>query len=206
MTITFFSTQPYDKAFFTAANKQFGYTLVFHTHALSPATAATVNGGVVCIFVNDGCNAEVVEILARQGVTLVALRCAGYNNIDAVAVANHGIAVVRVPAYSPQAVAEHAVALLMTLNRKTHKAYNRVREQNFALNGLMGFDVYGKTVGVVGTGNIGQAFCRIMLGFGCRVLAFDVVANVQMQQMGVQYVDLGTLFAESDIISLHCPL
>jgi len=206
MTITFFSTQPYDKAFFTAANKQFGYQLVFHTHALSEATAATVNGGVVCIFVNDACNAAVVSILAQQGVKLVALRCAGYNNIDAVALASHNIPVVRVPAYSPHAVAEHAVALLMTLNRKTHKAYNRVREQNFSLNGLIGFDVYGKTVGVIGTGNIGQALCRIMLGFGCRVLAFDVVASKPMEDIGVQYTDLGTLFAQSDILSLHCPL
>eukprot|EP01035_Chromulina_nebulosa_P058066 gene58066-79530_t len=144
--------------------------------------------------------------MAERGVKLIALRCAGFNNVDLQAAAAAGIKVVRVPAYSPYAVAEHAVALILTLNRKIHKAYNRVREQNFALQGLIGFDLHGKTVGVIGTGNIGQVFCKIMLGFGCRVLAFDLIANKQMEALGVEYMDVSSIFSEADIISLHCPL
>lgn len=207
MKITFFSAQPYDIQFFEQENNQHGFELDFYDVQLRSHTVQLAEGAtVVCIFVNDHCHAGIIEKLAAQGVQLIALRCAGFNNVDLQAAAAHGIRVVRVPAYSPQAVAEHAVALLMTLNRKTHKAYNRVREQNFALNGLLGFDVYGKTVGVVGTGNIGQAFARIMLGFGCRVLAFDLIANQELAAAGVEYTDLGTLFGASDIISLHCPL
>ncbi|MCU0334477.1 MAG: 2-hydroxyacid dehydrogenase [Chitinophagaceae bacterium] len=205
--ITFFSAQPYDIQFFEQENIQHGFELDFFDVQLRSHTVQLAEGAtVVCIFVNDHCHSGIIEKLAAQGVQLIALRCAGFNNVDLQAAAAHGMRVVRVPAYSPQAVAEHAVALLMTLNRKTHKAYNRVREQNFALNGLLGFDVYGKTVGVVGTGNIGQAFARIMLGFGCRVLAFDLVANQELTALGVEYTDLGYLFADSDIISLHCPL
>jgi D-lactate dehydrogenase len=207
MKITFFSAQPYDIQFFEQENNQYGYELDFYDVQLRSHTVQLAEGAtVVCIFVNDHCHAGIIEKLAAQGVQLIALRCAGFNNVDLQAAASHDIRVVRVPAYSPQAVAEHAVALLMTLNRKTHKAYNRVREQNFALNGLLGFDVHGKTVGVVGTGNIGQAFARIMLGFGCRVLAFDLIANQELAAAGVEYTDLGTLFSASDIISLHCPL
>lgn len=207
MKITFFSAQPYDIQFFEKENNQHGFELDFYDVQVRSHTVQLAEGAtVVCIFVNDHCHAGIIEKLAAQGVQLIALRCAGFNNVDLQTAAAHGIRVVRVPAYSPQAVAEHAVALLMTLNRKTHKAYNRVREQNFALNGLLGFDVYGKTVGVVGTGNIGQAFARIMLGFGCRVLAFDLIANQDLAAAGVEYTDLGTLFAGSDIISLHCPL
>jgi D-lactate dehydrogenase len=134
------------------------------------------------------------------------LRCAGFNNVDFEAAKKHNIRVCRVPAYSPQAVAEHAMAMILTLNRKTHKAYNRVRDQNFSLNGLLGFDLFGKTIGVIGTGNIGKSFARIAIGFGCKVLAFDVVLDPQLEQLGVEYTDLNTLFKESDIISLHCPL
>ena len=206
MTITFFSAQPYDNDFFSKANTEHAFDLVFNTHALNEASAATVKGEVVCAFVNDNCKAGVIEILAKQGVKLLALRSAGFNHVDLAAAAKYQITVVRVPAYSPHAVAEHAVALLMTLNRKTHKAYNRVREQNFALHGLLGFDVFGKTIGVIGTGNIGQVFCQIMLGFGCKVLAFDLVANKAMEHIGVRYTDLHEIFAESDVISLHCPL
>jgi D-lactate dehydrogenase len=207
MKIVFFSSQPYDERFFTKQNESFGFELEFLDAQLRSHTAQLAEGAeAVCVFVNDHCHAGIIEKLAGVGVKLIALRCAGFNNVDLEAAAKHGIVVVRVPAYSPQAVAEHAVALMMTLNRKTHKAYNRVREQNFALNGLLGFDLYGKTVGVVGTGNIGQAFCKIMLGFGCRVMAFDLVANKDMEALGVEYFDLSTIFAEADIISLHCPL
>ena len=205
--IVFYSAQPYDIRFFEKENSSFGYELEFFDVQLRSHTVQLAEGAdVVCIFVNDHCHAGIIEKLAAQGVKLIALRCAGFNNVDVAAAAAHGIGVVRVPAYSPQAVAEHAVALMMTLNRKTHKAYNRVREQNFALNGLLGFDVFGKTVGVVGTGNIGQAFAKIMLGFGCKVLAFDVVANKDLEALGVTYTNLPDMFATADIISLHCPL
>jgi D-lactate dehydrogenase len=207
MKITFFSTQPYDKEFFTEGNKAFGFQLEFHKSALELANAqAITDSEVVCIFVNDACNATIIEKLAERGVRLIALRCAGFNNVDLQAAAAADIKVVRVPAYSPYAVAEHAVALILTLNRKIHKAYNRVREQNFSLQGLLGFDLHGKTVGVIGTGNIGQVFCKIMLGFGCRVLAFDLIANKDMERLGVEYMDVSSIFAEADIVSLHCPL
>jgi D-lactate dehydrogenase len=148
----------------------------------------------------------VIAILAKQGVQLIALRCAGFNNVDLEAAANNNISIVRIPAYSPYAVAEHTLALLLTVNRKTHKAYNRVREQNFSLDGLLGFDLHGKTIGVIGTGNIGQVFCTIMLGLGCKVLAYDLIANKAMEKAGVEYTHLIDLFERSDIISLHCPL
>lgn len=207
MKITFFSTQPYDKTFFTACNDSYGFELEFHKSALDPINAQLlIASEVVCIFVNDQCNAAVIKIMAERGVKLIALRCAGFNNVDVEAAHQFGIKIVRVPAYSPEAVAEHAVALILTLNRKIHKAYNRVREQNFALNGLLGFDLHGKTVGIIGTGNIGKAFCRIMLGFGCRVMAFDLIANREMERLGVEYTDISSIFSVADIISLHCPL
>lgn len=207
MKITFFSTQPYDKEFFTRANEAFGYELEFHKSALEAGNAQAVhNSEAVCIFVNDACNAAIINILAGRGVKLIALRCAGFNNVDLQAAAAAGMKVVRVPAYSPYAVAEHTVGLILTLNRKIHKAYNRVREQNFALQGLLGFDLHGKTVGVIGTGNIGGVFCQIMMGFGCKVMAFDLVANKALMEAGVHYTDVGSIFAEADIVSLHCPL
>lgn len=207
MKVVFFSSQPYDVQFFTEQNKTFGYELDFLDAQLRSNTAQLAAGAeAVCIFVNDDCHAGIIEKLAQADVKIIALRCAGFNNVDLETAARLGIKVVRVPAYSPQAVAEHAVALIMALNRKTHKAYNRVREQNFSLNGLLGFDLYGKTVGIVGTGNNGQAFARIMLGFGCKVLAYDLSANHKLVGLGVEYVALSTLFASSDIISLHCPL
>ena len=207
MNIAFFSAQPYDKEFFTAHNQAFGYRLQFFDAALSGQTAGLANGyDAVCIFVNDKVNAGGITQLKEQGVKFIALRCAGFNNVDLDAAKEAGLRVCRVPAYSPEAVAEHAVALILTLNRKTHKAYNRVREQNFALQGLMGFDLCGKTVGVVGTGKIGQAFCRIMQGFGCRVIAFDLVANRDMEAVGVHYLPLLEVFQQADIVSLHTPL
>lgn len=207
MKITFFSAQPYDKIFFNQQNEQFGFELeYFETHLGPHIVEAISHTDAVCVFVNDKVNAEVMQVLATKGVKIIALRCAGFNNVDVEAAKQHGIKVCRVPAYSPQAVAEHAVAMMLTLNRKTHKAYNRVREQNFALNGLLGFDVYGKTIGVIGTGNIGKAFCKIMLGFGCRVLAFDLLVNKELETIGVEYKPLIELFEAADIVSLHCPL
>jgi len=207
MKITFFSTQPYDKSFFETHNKKFGFDLDFFEFALNEQTVHLVDTtDAVCVFVNDRVSESVVQGLASKGVGIIALRCAGFNNVDLKAANACKIKVVRVPAYSPHAVAEHAVAMIMALNRKTHKAYNRIREQNFSLNGLMGFDLCGKTVGVVGTGNIGQVFCKIMLGFGCRVLAFDVKEQDNMKEAGVKYVSLKDLLTSSDIISLHCPL
>jgi D-lactate dehydrogenase len=206
MKIAFFSTQPYDTAFFESANQALGHELAFFTQALEPTTLSLAKGAqAVCLFVNDQASAQVIEGLGALGVKIIALRCAGFNNIDIAAAKNNGIKVCRVAAYSPASVAEHAVALLLTLTRKTHKAYNRVREQNFALSGLLGFNLEGKKVGVIGTGNIGQAFCKIMLGFGCEVIAFDLIANKEMEALGVTYAPLIDVLA-ADIISLHCPL
>ena len=206
MKIAFFSTQPYDTAFFESANQAFGHELAFFTQALDPVTVSLAKGAqAVCLFVNDQASGPVIEGLKALGVQTIALRCAGFNNIDIEAAKIARIKVCRVAAYSPESVAEHAVALLLTLTRKTHKAYNRVREQNFALSGLLGFNIHGKKVGVIGTGNIGQAFCKIMLGFGCEVTAFDLIANKEMEALGVKYAPLIEVLA-SDIISLHCPL
>ncbi|MEI7628388.1 MAG: 2-hydroxyacid dehydrogenase [Bacteroidota bacterium] len=206
MKVVFFSTQPYDIQFFNLHKDEFGFELVYFESALSKKTVSLAeNAEAVCVFVNDKLTSEVIDLLAAQGVKIIALRCAGFNNVDLEAAKRNGIKVCRVPAYSPEAVAEHAVAMLLTLNRKTHKAYNRVREQNFSLNGLLGFDVHNKTIGVVGTGNIGKAFCKIMLGFGCKVSAFDVIANKDLEAIGVEFKPLQAVL-ESDIISLHCPL
>jgi Lactate dehydrogenase and related dehydrogenases len=205
MKTAFFSTQPYDKEYFTRYNTT--HELVFLDAPLDEKTAALAAGcEAICAFVNDTINEKVIQLLAEQGVRLIAMRSAGYNNIDLKAAQAHHMAIVRVPAYSPHAVAEHAVALILALNRKTHKAYNRVREGNFSLEKLTGFDLYGKTVGVIGTGKIGQVFCEIMLGFGCKVLAFDMIANRDMEAKGVEYLPLVKLLPQCDIISLHCPL
>jgi D-lactate dehydrogenase len=207
MKITFFSTKPYDKESFTKQNERFGFELEFlETHLGPHSTNAIDKSDAICVFVNDKVNEQVIEALAKKGVKIIALRCAGFNNVDLAAAKAHGIKVCRVPAYSPEAVAEHAVAMLLTLNRKTHKAYNRVREQNFSLDGLLGFDVHGKTVGVVGTGNIGKAFCKIMRGFGCRVVAYDIIANKELEALGVEFLPVMDVFKQADIISLHCPL
>lgn len=207
MKITFFSTQPYDRKFFNACNESFGFELeYFETHLGPHIVNAIEHTDVVCVFVNDKVNAAVIEVLAQKQVKIIALRCAGFNNVDIEAAKKYNIHVCRVPAYSPEAVAEHAVTMMLALNRKIHKAYNRVREQNFSLNGLLGFDVHGKTIGVVGTGNIGKAFCKIMLGFGCKVLAFDVIANKEIEALGITYLPLIDVLKQSDIISLHCPL
>lgn len=205
MKIVFFSSQPYDKQFFNQLNPQ-GYELIFQETSLNEQSVKLAAGAkAVCVFVNDKVNAGIIEQLASMKVGIIALRCAGFNNVDLEAAKAAGIKVCRVPAYSPEAVAEHAVAMLLTLNRKTHKAYNRVREQNFALQGLLGFNLHGKTIGVIGTGNIGKAFCKIMLGFGCKVMAFDLIANQELMAAGVDYQPLVEVL-KADIISLHCPL
>jgi D-lactate dehydrogenase len=207
MKIAFFSTKPYDREFFEKENEKYGFELhFFETHLGPHIVNAIENEDAVCVFVNDKLNRNVIEILAKKGVKYIALRCAGFNNVDLEAARDFDIQVCRVPAYSPEAVAEHAMAMLLTLNRKTHKAYNRVREQNFSLNGLLGFNLFQKKIGVVGTGKIGKAFVKIALGFGAEVIAYDLYPDETLINLGVKYVALETLFMESDIISLHCPL
>ncbi|HLL13304.1 MAG TPA: 2-hydroxyacid dehydrogenase [Rubrivivax sp.] len=207
MRVAIYSTRPNDREFLARANGAGRHQLVFLEARLDATTVAVAGGAqAVCVFVNDRLDAGVLQALHEAGVRLVALRCAGFNNVDLVAAAALGIAVGRVPEYSPHAVAEHTAALVLTLNRKIHRAYNRVREGNFALEGLLGFDLHGRTVGLVGTGRIGACFARIMVGFGCRVLATAPDINPDCEALGVHYVDLEALLAESDIVSLHCPL
>ncbi|MGE4289712.1 MAG: 2-hydroxyacid dehydrogenase [Salinivirgaceae bacterium] len=192
---------------FDMVNAAYNFELAYFEARFDHQTALLAAGAdAICVFVNDKVDAPALEILKEQGVKLVALRCAGFNNVDIEKAKALGIGVVRVPAYSPYAVAEHTLGLMLTLNRKLHKAYTRVRDGNFALDGLLGFDIHNKTIGVVGTGKIGQIFCKLMHGFGTRILAFDKFPNQEMQDMGVEYVDLQTLYQQSDIISLHCPL
>ncbi len=178
----------------------------YETHLGPHIVNVIENTDAVCVFVNDKLTAEVIESLASKGVKIIALRCAGFNNVDTEAAKQKGIAVCRVPAYSPEAVAEHTVAMLLTINRKTHKAYNRVREQNFSLNGLLGYNLHGKTVGVIGTGKIGKAFIKIVHGFGCKVLAYDPYPDNNLESENVKNVSLDEVLEMSDIISLHCPL
>jgi D-lactate dehydrogenase len=205
MKIAFFSTKSYDREFFDKYVST--HKIIYFEAPLNEQTTNLAAGcNAVCVFVNDKLNAVVIAELKKVGVKLIALRCAGFNNVDLAAAQANNIKVVRVPAYSPHAVAEHAVALILTLNRKTHKAYNRVREGNFSLERLTGFDLYGKTVGVIGTGKIGEVFCKIMLGFGCRVLAFDLVENKDLAAKGVTFLPLMEVFQQADIVSLHCPL
>jgi D-lactate dehydrogenase len=207
MKIDFFSAKPYDKIFFDRFNQAHGFEIVYHKTHLGPHIADLVKDArAVCVFVGDKLTAGVIETLAENGVKIIALRCAGFNNVDLEAAKKFNVSVCRVPAYSPEAVAEYAVAMLLTINRKTHKAYNRVREQNFSLNGLLGFNLAGKTVGVIGTGKIGKAFIKIMNGFGCRVLAYDVYPDAGLQEQGLQYSTLESVLGQADIISLHCPL
>jgi D-lactate dehydrogenase len=207
MRIAFFGTKSYDRAGFDAANARYGHRLHYLEPRLGPETAPLAAGfDGVCAFVNDHITAAVIDALAAGGTKLIALRCAGFNNVDLAAAKARGLTVCRVPAYSPHAVAEHTLALILTLNRKTHKAYNRVREGNFALDGLTGFDLFGKTAGVVGTGQIGGLVCRILAGFGCKVLAFDPKPSPDAVAAGAGYVPLDRLLTDSDVISLHCPL
>lgn len=206
MKVSVFSSKPYDKGFLSDANAG-AHELTFYDVRLSRETATLANGSeVVCAFVNDELDSDVISELARAGVRMIALRSAGFNHVDLAATQEAGIAVARVPAYSPHAVAEHTIALILTLNRQLHRAYNRVRDGNFALDGLLGFDLYGKTVGIVGTGKIGEIVAHILNGFGCDLLAFDPNENQSCIDLGVRYTHLGELLFASDIITLQCPL
>ncbi|MFT3964892.1 MAG: 2-hydroxyacid dehydrogenase [Sphingobium sp.] len=208
MRVAVFGTKGYDKQYLTAANAAFGHELRFLEPRLDISTVSLAEGhGAVCVFVNDRLDAAVLDALSALGVGIVALRCAGYNNVDLRAADRLGIAVVRVPAYSPEAVAEFTIGLLLALDRRIHRAWARVRENNFALDGLIGRNLSGRTAGVIGTGRIGALVARILrLGFGCTVLASDVAEDAGLVAAGVRYVPREALLAQSDIITLHCPL
>ena len=207
MKIALFSAKTYDRDHFELANQGFGYQLDYFDVRLDLKTVRLAHQyPVVCAFVNDDLSRPVLAELAANGTRVLAMRCAGYNNVDLQAAQDLGIRVVRVPAYSPEAVAEHTVGLMMTLNRRIHKAYQRTRDANFALDGLVGFNMFGRTAGIIGTGKIGIATLRILKGFGMRLLVSDPYENQAAVDLGAEYVDLDTLFRESDVISLHCPL
>ncbi|MDD5216727.1 MAG: 2-hydroxyacid dehydrogenase [Candidatus Omnitrophica bacterium] len=205
--VAFFDAKPYDRESFDRSNREFGFQIVYFANHLSPQTVSLAKGyDAVCAFVNDTVDSAVIDSLVQNGVRLIAIRAAGYNNVDFKA-AFQKIHVVRVPAYSPYSVAEHAVALMLSLNRKIHKAYYRTRDMNFSINGLLGFDMHGKTVGVIGTGQIGKVAIKILSGFGTRILAYDVYPDEKYRsEIGFQYADLNTIYRESDILTLHCPL
>ena len=202
ITVSFYDAKPYDMEYFNRLNEQYGFDIHFIEAKLNRETAVlSSSSDAVCAFVNDDISSEVIDLLTENGVKLIAMRCAGYNNVD-IKYADGRIPVVRVPAYSPYAVAEHAMAMLLTLNRRTHKAFLRTRDFNFSLNGLTGFDLHGKNVGVIGTGKIGSVFIDICRGFGMNVFAYDLIQSND----NAHYVDLDTIFSNSDIISMHCPL
>ncbi len=207
--VAFFDTKPYDRQFFEAANRdpQYGFDIRFYETRLTPASAAIADGSeVVCAFVNDDLSEKTIRKLHEEGVKLIAMRCAGYNNVN-LAAALGKLRVVRVPEYSPHAVAEYTMGLLLTLNRNLHRAYCRVRENNFSINGFLGFDLCGKTIGVVGTGKIGLTFVEILQGFGVKILAYDLFPKQEeAKRLHMEYVPLEELFRRSDVISLHCPL
>jgi D-lactate dehydrogenase len=206
MKMGFFSAKHYDIQHFNEINQQFGADIEFFDYRICMQNVKLAQGfEVVCAFVNDSLCEEVLIELAKGGTKILALRCAGFNNVDLEAAKRLGFTVVNVPAYSPESVAEHSIALMLTLNRKIHKAYQRTRDANFALSGLVGFNMFGKTVGVIGTGKIGLATIKILLGFGCKVLAHDPYQNPNVIALGVDYVELEDIYANSDIISLHCP-
>ena len=207
MKIAMFSAKAYDRDHFELANAQFGYKVDYFDVRLDLKTCRLAHGyPVVCACVNDDLGRDVLTELATNGTKVLAMRCAGYNNVDLQAAKELGLRVVRVPAYSPEAVAEHTIGLMMTLNRRIHKAYQRTRDANFALDGLVGFNMHGRTAGIIGTGKIGIATLRILKGFGMRLLVSDPYQNPAALELGAEYVDLDTLFRESDVISLHCPL
>jgi D-lactate dehydrogenase len=207
MQITFFSTKPYEEASFRAENTSAKFEFVFHEFRLNPDSAKLAEGSeAVCAFVNDHLGRDTLSVLKRGGTKYLAMRCAGFNNLDVEAAAEFGIQVVRVPAYSPHAVAEHTIGLLLTLNRRLYRAYNRVREGNFSLMGLVGFDLHGLTVGIIGTGIIGIEVAKLFIGFGCKVICYDVHENDKILAIGGRYVPLNELLSKSDVISLHCPL
>lgn len=207
MKLAVFGAKKYDQDSFRQANSSHLHEITFLEPGLSPETVRLADGfEAICVFVNDAVDRTILEALAQGGTRLIALRCAGHNNVDLLATQNLGIRVVRVPAYSPHAIAEHTIGMILTLNRKLHRAYNRVREGNFALEGLLGFDLHRKTAGIVGTGQIGTIVARLLHGFGCRLLAYDVEEVGECLSLEVEYVPLDQLLSESDIITLHCPL
>lgn len=207
MKIAVFSSKSYDEEFLRAAAQGSDIELVFFETRLNGSTAPLARGcRAVCVFVNDHVDEPALSVLHEMGVGLVALRCSGYNNVDLAAAERLGVVVARVPAYSPHAVAELTVALMLSLDRKLHKAYNRVREGNFNLEGLLGAELFRRTVGVIGTGKIGAIVAKILAGFECRLLAYDLVRNSEVEALGARYVALDDLCRESDIITLHCPL
>ncbi|WP_394129518.1 2-hydroxyacid dehydrogenase [Shewanella maritima] len=207
MRIGFFSAKPYDIRHFNQANEAFNAQIEYFDYRICMQNVKLAEGfEVVCAFVNDSLCDEVLVELAKGGTKIIAMRCAGFNNVDLDAAKRLGIQVVNVPAYSPESVAEHTVALMLTLNRKIHKAYQRTRDANFALAGLVGFNMFGKTVGVIGTGKIGLATVKILQGFGCKVVAYDPYPNPEVIELGIEYVELDEMYPQCDIISLHCPL
>jgi D-lactate dehydrogenase len=207
MKVAVFNTKNYDQRFLEAANLNYDHELVFFEPRLTAITATlAANFPAICVFVNDQLDRLTLEKIANQGTKLIALRCAGFNNIDLKASAELKLTIVRVPAYSPYAVAEHTIALIMSLNRKIYRAYNRVREGNFSLEGLLGFDLHNCTVGIIGTGRIGRIVGQILLGFGCKIIAYDQYPNPEFASQGFTYVSFTELISLADIITLHCPL
>ena len=207
MKVAIFSTKNYEREHLDKYNTLRRHQFTYFDSPLNEQTVGVAAGfDAACIQLTDNLSAKVVAKLAKLGIKLINLRSAGFDNVDMEAASKNKIKVMRIPAYPPQAIAEHAMAMILTLNRKTHKAYNRVRENNFSLQNLMGFNLFGKTVGVIGTGEIGAAFCNIMLGFGCKVIAHDLVKREDLEQKGVRYVSFEKMLGISDIISVHCPL
>lgn len=207
MKIALFSAKAYDRDYFELSNQAFHFPIDYYDVPLTQKTLRLAHGyPVICAFVNDDLSRPILQELHEHGTRILAMRCAGYNNVDLEAAAEFGITVVRVPSYSPEAIAEHTIGLMMTLNRKIHKAYQRTRDANFALDGLVGFNMFGRTAGIIGTGKIGLATLRILKGFGMNLLVHDPFVNPEAEALGARYVDLDTLFRDSDVISLHCPL
>lgn len=207
MKVAFFNTKSYDKKFFEEANKDFNHTINFFEVHLTKDTSKLAEGhDSVCVFVNEVLNQDMLQDLSKKKIKFIVLRCAGFNNVDIKAAEKLGIQVARVPAYSPYGVAEHAMALILTLNRKIHRSYNRVRDGNFSIEGLLGFEIFGKTVGIIGTGKIGIVMTGILNGFGCKVIAYDPYPNKTCEEMGVEYLELDHLLERADIITLHAPL
>lgn len=207
MKVSFFSSQPYDISFFKKVNVQYQHEIIFHEYALNEDTVELVQDvPCICVFVNDRLSASILKKLFEKGVRLIALRCAGFNNVDIKTADKLGITVVRVPSYSPESIAEHTIGLILSLSRHIHQAYNRVRESNFSLQGLLGFELHNATIGIVGTGQIGTALAKILIGFGSNVIACDPAPSDECISIGVNYVDFKSLCQRSDVISLHCPL
>jgi len=207
MKIGFFSAKSYDREYFDSANSAYGYQIDYFETQLNAKTVSLASGyEMIIVFVHDTISTDCIKFLRDKGLKLIALRCSGFNNVDLKSAYENDVKVVRVPSYSPHSIAEHTVAILLTLIRKTHKAYNRVREGDFSIEGLIGFNLNSKTVGLIGTGRIGKITAKIISGFGCKLIAYDPYEDKECKQYGVIYTDINTLFKESDIISLHCPL